>query len=479
LPAARLLWLITDPLNLCHPAFFVSPLLRDRRRNRPAKDSSRDNTDTVPGPGDSTRTKARKVVKQSNGDFSSNNMSHNLGFFMRTQKLKVGWVTWWPVPYWTDRFNALSAHPDVDLKCYFLSSRSNRLPCSIEEGDWSFSYDFVSSRSDSIGYFNWKTWLRVPQPWTILRDPVDTLVMNYGHPTTAAATLACIAMRRPYFVFAPNTLNDHAPRPAPVEKAKRFLMTHANGILVTGSEQRRFVSAYVNQRCPIYTIGNPSQDLSHYRSDVHNNRQSLRRLLGIDDAVVLLFVGRFEQDKGLDILIDALRTCSHYTHRYPLAVILAGAGPLEQSIANAMKPLAKVICPGFVEGEELAKQFGVADIFILPSRREPWGLVVNQAMEFALPVIVSNRVGCKSDLVDHGQTGFIFDLRNHNELATYIDALASDKCMRKAFGSAAKEKIGSHTIGDWVEKVVFALKENHATRADAARKMPKRQTLEQ
>ncbi|MDZ7907834.1 MAG: glycosyltransferase, partial [Gemmobacter sp.] len=62
----------------------------------------------------------------------------------------------------------------------------------------------------------------------------------------------------------------------------------------------------------------------------------------------------------------------------------------------------------------------LADVLVLPSKSEPWGLVVNEAMICGLPVVVSDKCGSAIDLVQDGKTGFSFDYTNERKLASYI-----------------------------------------------------------
>ena len=64
--------------------------------------------------------------------------------------------------------------------------------------------------------------------------------------------------------------------------------------------------------------------------------------------------------------------------------------------------------------------YTIADVFVLPSTFEPWGLVINEAMNFNLPVVVSDKVGCASDLVKNDFNGYIYDVNDDALLADCI-----------------------------------------------------------
>ena len=79
-----------------------------------------------------------------------------------------------------------------------------------------------------------------------------------------------------------------------------------------------------------------------------------------------------------------------------------------------------VLLPGFKQYPELPLYYGLAGAFVLPSLTEPWGLVVNEAMAAGLPVVVSDRCGCASDLVRPGENGFAFDPCDIEQLAALL-----------------------------------------------------------
>ena len=118
----------------------------------------------------------------------------------------------------------------------------------------------------------------------------------------------------------------------------------------------------------------------------------------------------------------------------------------------------KVVFAGFCQREELAQYYRASDVFILPSESEPWGLVVNEAMEFGLPVILSNQVGSVPALLHEGMNGLSFPAGNSGALAQCIERLAGDKVLRRSMGEASAKIVKSQSIDSWCEAVVRAIK---------------------
>lgn len=87
----------------------------------------------------------------------------------------------------------------------------------------------------------------------------------------------------------------------------------------------------------------------------------------------------------------------------------------------------------------------MADLFVLPSGEgETWGLVVNEAMCFGLPVIVSDRVGCGPDLIRQGENGYVFQVGNIDELAERLEIIFDEVKMKK-FGKKSFEIIKNYS----------------------------------
>ena len=142
------------------------------------------------------------------------------------------------------------------------------------------------------------------------------------------------------------------------------------------------------------------------------------------------------------------------------ALVLVGEGPLRGDLERQARELGLVVRDGaadpnpsggaevvfypFQQADVTPLFFARCDAFILPSTREEWGLVVNEAMACGAPVIVSNRVGAHFDLVKEGVNGFSFDPDSAGALAELLGRFEIDQDLRGRLGSA-----GRHIIEDW------------------------------
>lgn len=120
-----------------------------------------------------------------------------------------------------------------------------------------------------------------------------------------------------------------------------------------------------------------------------------------------LYVGRMSEEKNLDFLINYFNKNKDYQ------LTLVGKGPLEDKLKEISNENIKFL--SHVPNSEIHKIYQENDIFILPSISEPWGLVVDEALYYGLPVIVSNKVGCATELVEENINGEIFVYNSEDE----------------------------------------------------------------
>jgi len=140
-----------------------------------------------------------------------------------------------------------------------------------------------------------------------------------------------------------------------------------------------------------------------------------------------LFVGRLVTDKNLSTLVDAYRRYRQEAGAGAWSLVLVGAGSEEPALRAkvAERGITGVSFAGLRQADELPQYYARAKCLILASTREPWGLVVNEAMACGLPVLVSDRCGCAQELVRPGVNGFLFDPLNLDSLTAVLRRVSS------------------------------------------------------
>lgn len=185
-----------------------------------------------------------------------------------------------------------------------------------------------------------------------------------------------------------------------------------------------------------------------------DGRRTLRREFGVaDNAVVFIYVGRMEPYKGVRTLLDAFAGLAKT--RPQVALLVVGSGSEDAIVQAASRADTRVKALGRLNQEHVSEAYACADVAVLPSTFEPWGLVVNEAMAFGLPVIATNRVGCVDDLVRDGVTGRLVASGSQAELQSAMSELV-DRATRAAMGSAARALISGWTLEHHAELIVGA-----------------------
>ncbi|QWV95962.1 glycosyltransferase [Geomonas nitrogeniifigens] len=132
-------------------------------------------------------------------------------------------------------------------------------------------------------------------------------------------------------------------------------------------------------------------------------------------SAAFLYVGRLSPEKNLLMLVEVFKELPEFK------LTIVGAGPIEQQLKAAAPANVTIIT--HVPNEEISEVYCSHDVFILPSLREPWGLVIDEALFFGLPVIVSRNVGCHTELISDGVNGLLFDAHDRGELSAAVQKI--------------------------------------------------------
>lgn len=159
-----------------------------------------------------------------------------------------------------------------------------------------------------------------------------------------------------------------------------------------------------------------------------------------------LFIGQIIQRKGWNYLLDATQLLVKRGFK-TFSVNVVGGGPeikmlVEQVLSLGLQDVVKVV--GAIPYNRIGIYFKSADVFILPSLEDTWGMVVSEAMAFGKAVLCSQYAGAK-ELVHNGINGYVFNPRNAFELAGYMEQFFYEPELIARFGARSREIIASHT----------------------------------
>jgi glycosyltransferase involved in cell wall biosynthesis len=235
--------------------------------------------------------------------------------------------------------------------------------------------------------------------------------------------VAAILRGRKRAVFSDSTVRDRAQV---IWKGwlKRLFLSSCDGVFVYGQRAREYAVHYGARPDAVFARCQAAA-LPH---DYSRAGALAARLASAPppSAPRYLYVGRFSPEKSLESLLNAF---SGILRHCPTAELyLVGAGPSRASLDAVAKSLdlGRSVCfLGSMNATELAGEYSRATCLVLPSTSEPWGLVVNEALSYGCPAVVSDACGCVPELIIEGVTGFTFKTGDVADLQAKLAAVPS------------------------------------------------------
>lgn len=201
---------------------------------------------------------------------------------------------------------------------------------------------------------------------------------------------------------------------------------------------------------------------------LEGQRHELRQREGIaPDLPVVLYCGKLIPKKRP---FDLLRALAILTKQIRASLVFVGDGNLRPELEEfANKNALRVHFLGFRNQSELPKCYAMSDVMVLPSDYEPWGLVVNEAMCFGLPIVASDKVGAAADLIRDGLNGFVYPVGNIPALAEALIRVLANDALRREMGDSSAATIRKWSISETVEGVRNALASLRSNRTPVRR----------
>lgn len=185
-----------------------------------------------------------------------------------------------------------------------------------------------------------------------------------------------------------------------------------------------------------------------------SKKKELRNKLGMRESMIVLSVGQFIPRKGYDVLLKAWENASP---EWGLYLVGDTAKPEYQKMVETLE-LKNVHFVGFKAGQMLSDYYLASDLFVLPTREDIWGLVINEAMARGLPIITTERCVAGLELVRNKQCGYIVPVDDVRALAISIQNVLEEKSVRQQMAYNSLKAIRPYTIENMVRLHVKALK---------------------
>lgn len=382
---------------------------------------------------------------------------------------KVAIVAPTPFHYHVPLYRQLSEMTEIELMVYYCSDETLRgadiekMYCikdkmvDPENMLGGYNYKFLKNFSLKPSYMRWPFGLINLGVWREIRKNKYNVVIiqSWTNFTWWLIAFACLIFKTPYmFMTDANELGTEF-KGGLKRKVKKLLLgkilfKYASGFLTSGIANEYFYWNYgvLYQKMKRMPFSWGYNDILGYAEKIKEDRIKMRNEFGVsDNDFVFLYVGRQSKEKLPLNLIDAYNKVEAKNKK----LFFVGDGPMAKEIKEyvSSKNIKNVEFFGFQKRPYLFTFYNIADVLILPSDNEPWGIVVNEAMCFGLPIIASDRVGASLDLVETNYNGFVFKAGDVDKLTIYMQKILDmvpEK--RKLFGDRSKTIIIS-----WIKKI--------------------------
>jgi glycosyltransferase involved in cell wall biosynthesis len=341
---------------------------------------------------------------------------------------RITFIDYFPPHYRQGLYEEIARETEADF--YFFSDERERWQDSKIPAVWEGDYRRVDLRRFRIAG-------QAVLPGIVLAlgaKRYDAVVKSLNGKLMLPLTFVTAKLRKVPFVlwtgmwFHPTTLTHRLSRPL-----TEAIYRRADAIVCYGEHVKRFVTQ----------VSGVTSDKVFVAGQAVNSRpfESVSAIPA-DGVPEVVFIGQLKPYKGVTTLIDAWARLGS-----PAKLRIVGNGPLESTVRERAAGRDDVEMLGLVGQEELPAVLARARCLVLPSEtteldREPWGLVVNEAMHAGLPVVASDAVGAAAGgLVRDGQNGFVVPEANPDALAGALRRLVDDRELALKLGEAARRDV--------------------------------------
>jgi glycosyltransferase involved in cell wall biosynthesis len=355
--------------------------------------------------------------------------------------MKLCFLSVMPSPYMEDLFESLNAASDLEIQVLYETM-------AVQDTHWGDrrlpEYAMLigsSSSTPPIRRFTYNSGITTD----LLQADADLyIVQGYSSLTDQAAFRWLIKQQKRWGFWGerPGLRKRGWLGRMLRERAMRPVLESADGIVGIGKLAVEKYQERLTRDIPVVNIPYLCR-LDHFM-EAADQQQGLESSQP-ETPITILYCGQLIHRKGLDTLLLAFQSLrSKYNH---IKLRLVGSGPDEEKLKSMLSETERpsVEFTGFQSVDALPGLFASSDIFVLPSRHDGWGVVVNQALAAGLPIICSDQVGAGFDLIEQGRNGFQFPVEDWEALARSLQELIGNPDLRQQMSQASRTAANNWT----------------------------------
>jgi glycosyltransferase involved in cell wall biosynthesis len=378
---------------------------------------------------------------------------------MNQKRFRLGYLVSHPIQYQVPMLRHIARDPEIDLRVFYMSDMSVQ---GFEDPGFGvtvkwdvpllggYSHEFLPRIGDRKVTPLFRPFV-VGLESVLRRERLDALWLHgYKHQACLRAIFAARRLRIRTLVRGES--NDHGTRVGARKRVHnqvlRSLFQRIDAFLFIGQLNREFYRNLGVGEAKLFSMPY-SVDNTFFQAAVKDAaaaRNELRESLNIPpgSGPIILYAAKLVPWKRpFDLLEAYSRVASSMPGNGIPYLVYVGDGQERKALERRIGDLGlkTVRLLGFKNQTELPRYYDLCDVFVLPSDREPWGLVVNEVMNAGKPVIVTRTAGCAPDLVRDGENGFVVPVGDVDLLASKLRQLIQDADLRSKMGEAGKQLV--------------------------------------
>jgi len=369
------------------------------------------------------------------------------------------------VPYEAPLFSGLAKIPFINLKVFYCTQtyKTRRWPITGHKYPYEILPGFTLLLNKFACSFNPSIIMNIIKA----RPDVVVLSGGYNHITMQLAFIVCKCLNVPIIYrsdenqISRNNISEVARLARPIEQ---LMIKKSSAIICPGqlSKKYHYYSGAESNKIFIVPYTSANDDAYfHLGKRLRKDKENIKDKLGFQGKKIIIYTGRLVEEKGVVVLLNALSSLNKKNDN--LLLILVGSGSKENSYKEyALKNhINNVLFLGNIsELEKIIMYYSIADVFVLPSNIDLWGIVVNEAMLCGLPVIVSNNAGA-SEMIQNGLNGVIFKAGDPFNLSSAIESILyndeySSMLVQNSIVTIRNEYNQKNRVNKFLDCILFA-----------------------
>jgi len=374
-----------------------------------------------------------------------------------------------PIQYYSPLFREMAKVENWDFEVWYCSDEN--IKGHLDRGfntqvKWDvdllsgYKYKILKNNSPWPSIFNGFKGLINLDAIKLLRQKKKAVIVVHGwaYASNILVIIAAKLFGHTVLLRGENPLKQEVSRSKGKRIIKKYylktIFSFVDHFLFIGKQNKLFYQSYgVNEKKLAFTpYAVDNERFQENAKQYLPQKSSLRKILGVpEDAFVILYSGKYiDKKRPLDLL-----KAFHMLNENNAWLVMIGEGTLRDKMEVFIEEnnMDRIILTGFINQTEIPKYYAIGDVFVMCSEYgETWGLSVNEAMNFSLPVIASDLVGCTDDLIENDKNGYVYPHEDITRLSMRLRDIIDLK-NRETFGNASLQKIKQYSYNVIIDNI--------------------------